>query len=98
MQQVECQISGNVQGVFLRAYIKECADVLDIVGFVENLSNGMVHMVAQAPAKDTLETLMRQVREGSPLAQIESVDTQWGHPDEIHEHFTIRQTTDSVDA
>lgn len=80
---------GKVQGVFLRSYIKECADALDIVGYVKNLPDGTVEMVAQAYKKDTLESLMRQVRQGSPLASVESVDSKWGHPEETYEHFSI---------
>jgi acylphosphatase len=43
-------ISGNVQGVGFRAYIKNKAESLGLKGFVRNLPSGTVEIVANDPS------------------------------------------------
>ena len=44
---VHINISGKVQGVFFRASAKEKADALKIVGWIKNVADGSVQIVAQ---------------------------------------------------
>ncbi len=76
MSEIECKITGEVQGVFFRDYIKEKAIALSIVGFAENKDDGSIYIVAQG-ARDNLEKLIDQIRKGPPIAKIESVDVKW---------------------
>jgi len=89
MEQIHCIISGKVQNVFLRSYIKECADKYDILGFVQNLENGTVEVVVEGNSS-TLTKFLSDVRQGSSMSQIESIDTTWGHATKKFDHFSIK--------
>jgi len=45
-------VSGNVQGVGFRYYVKRLADRLNVYGTVENLENGSVEIICQAEDLD----------------------------------------------
>jgi len=62
-------VSGKVQGVFFRAFIKEKADELDITGFVKNESDGSVYVEAEGE-KELLETFVAWCKQGPRLARI----------------------------
>ena len=49
---VKIIIKGTVQGVFFRNFVKETALKLKIVGFVRNLSNGSVEIMAEGDVDD----------------------------------------------
>jgi acylphosphatase len=89
MEQVTCTISGKVQNVFLRSYIKECADKYGLVGFVRNLENGNVEVVAEGGG-ETIAKFLADVRRGSTLSVIETVDTVWSHARHNFDHFLIK--------
>jgi acylphosphatase len=89
MEQIHCTISGRVQQVFLRTYIKECADVHKVTGFVRNLENGTVEVVAEGNS-ETLTKFLADIRRGSALSQIDSVDAVWSHARHQFDHFSIK--------
>ncbi len=45
-------IEGKVQGVFYRASAKEKADLLGLSGYVRNLNNGSVEVIAEGKHED----------------------------------------------
>jgi len=47
MKQVHAYFSGKVQGVFFRVAAKDLADNLGLAGFVKNLPDGRVELLAQ---------------------------------------------------
>ena len=47
MKRVHLIISGRVQGVFYRAAVCDAAKNFDVTGFVKNLANGTVEVVAE---------------------------------------------------
>ena len=52
MKTLRISITGTVQGVFFRTYIKEKADELKVRGFARNLEDGRVEVIAEG--KDAL--------------------------------------------
>lgn len=88
MEQIHCTISGRVQGVYLRSYIKECADARGVLGFVRNVPNGTVEIVAEG-SSEVLTAFLSDVRRGSSLSQIETVDAVWGHATKSYDHFSV---------
>ncbi len=66
-------VSGRVQGVWYRASKKERAEALGITGHARNLEDGRVEVVA-CGAPRQLDLLEQWLREGPPLAEVESVE------------------------
>ena len=69
-------VSGRVQGVFFRDHTRTWAGSLGLTGWVRNLGDGRVEVLAEGE-KDKLESLIGRLKEGPPLAMVESVDVTW---------------------
>lgn len=76
-QHVHIFISGRVQGVLFRAFIKNHATELGIFGWVRNMEDGRVEIVAEGE-KNKLIELIRLIEKGPPLARIEKIKISWG--------------------
>lgn len=89
MVEMQCLVSGKVQQVAYRAYVQDVATALGLVGFVRNLLNGEVEVVAQGePA--ILKELVEHLHEGSLLARVEGVAVEWGTIKKAFDDFSIR--------
>lgn len=90
VSQVECVISGRVQMVMFRDFAKRTADKMGLTGFVENLSDGTVHVVAQGE-RTILETFIEKyLKIGPTFAKVTLVAVEWKTPIESHSDFRIR--------
>ncbi len=69
-------VSGRVQGVGFRYYAREWASGLSLTGWVRNRPNGQVEAVAEGDETALLE-LIRQMKEGPPMAQVGGLDVEW---------------------
>jgi acylphosphatase len=65
-------VSGRVQGVFYRAYTQDMARQLGLTGWVRNLPDGQVELVACGD-ESGLTRLEQWLRQGPPHAQVETV-------------------------
>lgn len=65
-------ISGRVQGVWFRAFTRQRALELGLVGWVRNLPDGNVEAQVAGPTP-ALEALVRQLRIGPPGSRVDSV-------------------------
>ena len=72
-------VSGHVQGVGYRAFVKSHASDLGVAGTVENLADGRVEVVAEGFRPD-LEVLLVRMRNGTAQSEVEGLDVQWGEP------------------
>lgn len=88
MPQIHCKFFGKVQGVFFRSFIKDLAGKYELVGTVENLEDGSVEVFAQG-REDILKEFLDEVRVGSPLSKIDSMEVNWRDKDEDFEEFVI---------
>jgi acylphosphatase len=89
MQQVHLLISGKVQGVFYRVFVKEHADKLGLTGWVRNTNEGHVEAVIQGE-KQTIEQLIALCRQGSQNSEVRDIKESWGSVSESFEGFSIR--------
>lgn len=89
LQTISIIISGKVQGVFYRQSAKEKASMLGITGFVNNLPDKTVYIIATG-TKEQLEELIAWCRTGPPKAQVADVLVQ---PEPLQQfgHFSIRR-------
>lgn len=81
-------ISGFVQGVGFRQFIKINADKLVIEGFVRNLSDGRVEAVFQG-SKEEIEEMIELCKKGPFLAEAENVQVAWEDQEEKFNGFEI---------
>ncbi len=77
MKRLYILISGRVQGVFFRRYVKAKADELGITGWVRNTEDGKVEILAGGNEAKLAE-LLESCEKGPPLAEIEKVETARG--------------------
>jgi len=82
-------VSGRVQGVFFRFHTKEWAYELNVKGWVRNLPNGKVEAVLEGEEEDVKE-LIDRMREGPPLARVDSVEVIWEEYKGEYKDFIIR--------
>ena len=73
---VHLLLSGQVQGVFFRASTKAKARNLKISGWVKNLPDGKVEIVAEGE-KEKLEELINWARKGPITAKVEDIEIEW---------------------
>jgi len=74
MRTIRLIIKGKVQGVYYRASAKEAAIELGITGWVKNLPDGDVEIMATAPEMALLQYI-RWCSQGPPRAVVDEVIT-----------------------
>lgn len=74
---LRAKIHGRVQRVYFRDFTRTRARGLGVAGYVRNLMDGAVEVVAEGQKED-LEKLVSALRTGPPSAQVEKVDVEWG--------------------
>ncbi len=78
MKSVRILISGRVQGVFFRVYTQRYARELNgVSGFVRNLNDGRVEIVAEGVEGELKKLVNWSKEEGSPGSTIRSTDITW---------------------
>jgi acylphosphatase len=88
MIEMLCVVSGKVQGVAFRAYAQESATELELVGYVRNLPDGSVEVVAQGKS-DVLKEFVEYLHEGSLASQVESVAVEWRSVSKTFDEFSL---------
>ena len=75
-KRLEAIVRGYVQGVGFRYWVREQARWLNLKGYVRNLPDRTVEVVAEGPENDLL-SLSSLLHEGPLTASIKEVDTKW---------------------
>lgn len=81
-------ISGFVQGVGFRKFVKKEATKLGLTGWVQNMPDGTVEAKAFGPL-DALQQLIEQCKKGAFLSEVKSVTVEWVEEDNVPLDFTI---------
>ena len=68
-----CLVAGRVQGVFYRASTQSRARSLGVTGYVRNLPDGRVEVLA-CGTRDSVAALCDWLWHGPPAAQVTAVD------------------------
>jgi acylphosphatase len=69
-------VRGDVQGVGYRFFVQRQAAALGLRGYVRNLRDGTVEVVAEGP-RPALEQLLGVLRRGPSAAEVTAVDVTW---------------------
>lgn len=81
-------ISGFVQGVGYRAFVKQHALELGLTGSVRNLPDGRVEAAFQG-RKETIEEMIKLCKKGPFMAEVENVEVTWEDSDKQFSVFEI---------
>jgi acylphosphatase len=80
---------GRVQGVGFRMTAEDAARELGVVGWVKNLRDGRVEVVAEAE-EATLTRFLERIRTGAMRNFIRGEDVSWSDASEGFTEFEIR--------
>jgi len=88
MKEINCKVTGKVVMVLFRDFVQRKASGLGLVGYVENLEDGSVHVVARGD-EENLEKLIEHLHKGPFLARVARVNVEWREPQEEYSGFKI---------
>ncbi len=89
MKRFRIMVSGRVQGVFYRDFARREAEKLGINGYVKNLSNGSVEIVAEGEGK-SMEKFIAVCRKGPLMAFVKGAEIKEEPPTGEFDGFDIR--------
>ena len=89
MIRVHIFISGRVQGVSFRYFAEEAANRLGITGWVKNLDDGRVEIVAEGPG-DKIDDLIKLIKKGPSNAVVSRVQVGSEKPTGEFNSFEVR--------
>ena len=76
MLQAHVFISGTVQGVGYRYFVRSNAKKLGLTGWVRNVEDGGVEAVMQGE-KEAIEKMISLCRQGPMLSEVEHIGFEW---------------------
>lgn len=91
MKQIYLLISGFVQGVGYRSFVRGQAQKLGMVGWVRNLPDNRVEVLAQSDNK-ILKDFIKICEKGPFLSEVKNVAIEWQEPTEIFTEFEQKPT------
>lgn len=77
MERLHLLIEGRVQGVWFRASTRRAAEELGVVGWVRNLPDGRVEVLAEGTSEQ-IDRLLEYCKHGPPLAEVSHVEIERG--------------------
>jgi acylphosphatase len=89
MRRVHIYYTGRVQGVGFRLYAEEAATPLCLTGWVRNMRDGRVELLAEGP-ESQLNTLLDQVDTGPMQNFITKQDVSWSDATGEFQTFDIQ--------
>lgn len=89
MQQAHVFISGSVQGVGYRQFVKSTAKKLGLTGWVRNSEDGGVEVVLQGE-KDMVEKMIALCKQGPFLSEVKQIGFEWEEGPESYSDFSIK--------
>jgi len=88
-RRLEARIRGRVQGVWFRESTRREAERIGgLTGFVRNVADGSVELVAEGPA-EACERLVQWCHRGPELARVDDVTFSWKDPEGGFTRFEV---------
>ncbi len=75
-KELYARVNGRVQLVMYRDFVKRNARALGLVGYVKNLPDGSVEVVAQGKEESLLK-LIERMHHGSLLSHVDDIAIEW---------------------
>lgn len=76
MEKIHIYVKGRVQGVFYRDWTRSEAEKLGLTGWVRNLEDGRVEIVAEG-GRGKLSKLIESCKKGPIFAGVTHLDVVW---------------------
>ena len=89
IRSLECIVTGKVQGVAFRSWVTEQAESLGVKGWVRNVADGTVEVLAQGD-EGAVQELRKRMLGGSSLARVDDVSSKWIDYDKEFDQFEMR--------
>lgn len=89
MKRIHLIVSGNVQGVFFRHHTNKVANKLGLTGFVRNMPDGNVEVIAEGN-ENILKELIEFCKKGPIGAHVENVEIIYEEPKNEFNTFSIK--------
>ena len=93
VQRVVARFEGHVQGVGFRFTTLQIAKALPVSGFVANLSDGSVRLIAEGETK-VLHALLDRIQSSHPGRGIAATEIHWSAATSAFPDFRIRSIRD----
>ena len=89
MQRVHIIVHGSVQGVFFRSNTRKMALSLGLKGYVKNMADESVEVVAEGP-EEKIKELIEFCKKGPEAAEVKKVDVEMDKASGEFENFEVR--------
>ncbi len=88
-ERLSAHVTGRVQGVGFRHFVRTRARNLGLDGWVRNESDGAVRLVAEGP-RAALEDLLQALHHGPSAAHVTNVTSDWRPATGEFDGFSVR--------
>ena len=89
VKRMTVHFSGTVQGVGFRFTAERVARGFSVAGYVRNLPDGRVQLLAEAEEEE-LKNFLKAICKSYMSHYIRDVQTAWSEPENEFQHFSIR--------
>ncbi|MFX1296264.1 MAG: acylphosphatase [Promethearchaeota archaeon] len=89
LKRIHVFVAGRVQGVAFRWITEDVAHQLGVIGWVRNLQDGRVEVLAEGEEK-TLKEFIEFLKRGPRHAKVKNIDIDWLDPTGEFKTFDIR--------
>ncbi|HEX3001172.1 MAG TPA: acylphosphatase [Methanoregula sp.] len=79
MERITAIARGRVQGVGYRHFIESCAQATGVHGYVKNLPDGTVEMVAESSLASLSDFIRFAHARNNPVIHVEAITVSSGH-------------------
>jgi acylphosphatase len=89
MKQAHMMVTGFVQGVGYRKFVRHIARRLGLVGWVRNNIDGAVEALVIGE-EEIINKLLEECKKGPFLSQVDNIHVEWEEPQENFDEFLVR--------
>lgn len=90
MKRIVVKAQGRVQGVGYRYYVADYAEQTDVTGFVRNMPDGSVQVIAEGSEDSLLQLIRYLYGAGHPEISVSHLGVEWSAPTGEFSGFSIR--------
>tara|TARA_Y100000034_G_C6876977_1_gene401244 strand:- start:983 stop:1255 length:273 start_codon:yes stop_codon:yes gene_type:complete len=75
MKTLKIKITGTVQGVFFRKFVKDNADELDVRGYIRNMDDGSLEIVLEG-RDEVVNDMLERCKKGPNHSEVKEVEVE----------------------